>query len=247
MKILVCISKTPDTTAKITFRDGGLALDSTGITFIMNPYDEWYALVKALELQEKWGGTVSLVHVGMEDSEPIIRKGLAIGASDAFRIACDATSADQVAFQIATLAREQGFDILFTGKEAIDYQGAEVGSRIAAQLDVPFVSFASFLEMDSEKTARIRRDIEGGTETVQVDVPLVVSAAKGMAEQRIPNMRGIMTAKSKPLHVVTPVTYTGKVRVISHALPPAKKAVQFIAPDNMAELARLLREEAKVI
>lgn len=222
-------------------------METSGITFIMNPYDEWYALVKALEIQEKWGGSVSVLHVGPADNDSIIRKALAIGASDAYRIDAEAISSDQVAFQLASFIKDHPFDIIFTGKETIDYNGAEVGSRIAAQLDLPFISFASHLEMESENTAVAHRDIEGGTESIRVSTPFVVSAAKGMAEQRIPNMKGIMTAKSKPLTVISSMPYEAKIKVIEHSLPPAKKAVQYIHADNMEELARLLREEAKVI
>jgi electron transfer flavoprotein beta subunit len=247
MKLLVCISKTPDTTAKIAFNSDNTKLETTGITFIMNPYDEWYALVKAIEIQEKWGGTVSVLHVGPSENDPIIRKALAIGASDAYRIDTEAISADQVAFQMASFIEKNAFDIIFTGKETIDYNGAEVGGRLAAQLDLPFISFASHLEMETENVGVIKRDIEGGTETLKVKTPFVVSAAKGMAEQRIPNMKGIMSSKSKPLQVIQPVAYQPKVRVLQHELPPAKKSVQYINPEDMSELARLLREEAKVI
>lgn len=247
MKLLVCISKTPDTTAKIAFNGDNTKLETAGITFIMNPYDEWYALVKAIEIQEKWGGTVSVLHVGPAENDSIIRKALAIGASDAYRIDTEAMSADQVAFQVASFIQQNPFDIIFTGKETIDYNGAEVGGRIAAQIDFPFISFASHMDMVSENTAIVKREIEGGTETIKVQTPFVISAAKGMAEQRIPNMKGIMTAKSKPLLVIPAASYNEKVKVVEHELPPAKKAVQYIDPDNMAELARLLREEAKVI
>ncbi len=247
MKLLVCISKTPDTTAKIAFNGDHTTLETAGITFIMNPYDEWYALVKAIEIQETWGGTVSVLHVGPSENDAIIRKALAIGASDAFRIDAEAVSADQAAFQMATFIEKHGFDIIFTGKETIDYNGAEVGGRMAAQLSLPFISFASHLEMESENEAVIKRDIEGGTETLKVKTPFIISAAKGMAEQRIPNMKGIMTSKSKPLQVIQPEAYQPKVKVVQHELPPAKKSVQYINPENMTELARLLREEAKVI
>jgi len=247
MKLLVCISKTPDTTAKIAFNGDNTKLETAGITFIMNPYDEWYALVKAIEIQEKWGGNVSVLHVGPAENDSIIRKALAIGASDAYRIDTEAMSADQVAFQVASFIQQNPFDIIFTGKETIDYNGAEVGGRIAAQIDFPFISFASHMDMVSENTAIVKREIEGGTETIKVQTPFVISAAKGMAEQRIPNMKGIMTAKSKSLQVIPATSYNEKVKVVEHELPPAKKAVQYIDPDNMAELARLLREEAKVI
>ena len=245
MKLLVCISKTPDTTAKIAFNGDNTKLETAGITFIMNPYDEWYALVKAIEIQEKWGGTVSVLHVGPAENDSIIRKALAIGASDAYRIDTEAMSADQVAFQVASFIQQNPFDIIFTGKETIDYNGAEVGGRIAAQIDFPFISFASHMDMVSENTAIVKREIEGGTETIKVQTPFVISAAKGMAEQRIPNMRGIMAARTKPLKVVEPNAVQATTSIKNYDLPPAKSGVKLVAADNVEELVRLLKEEAK--
>lgn len=246
MKILVCISKTPDTTAKISFNDGNTSFNTAGVQFIMNPYDEWYALVKALEIQESAGGTVTLINVGTVDNDTIIRKGLAIGAENAVRVNADATSAMFTAYQIAEYAKAQGFDLILTGKETIDFNGAEVGAMIAEYLDMPFVSFANEMKLD-KSNALISREIEGGTETVEVSLPLVISAAKGLAEQRIPNMRGIMMAKSKPLEVIEAVSFQEKLSTKQFELPPAKSTVKMVDPDNMDELVRLLHEEAKAI
>lgn len=246
MKILVCISKTPDTTAKISFNDGNTSFNTAGVQFIMNPYDEWYALVKALEIQESAGGTVTLINVGNVDNENIIRKGLAIGAENAVRVNADATSAMFTAYQIAEYAKAQGFDLIFTGKETIDFNGAEVGAMVAEYLDMPFVSFANEMKLDNN-SALISREIEGGTETVEVSLPLVISAAKGLAEQRIPNMRGIMMAKSKPLEVIEAVSFQEKLSTKNFELPPAKTSVKMVDPENMDELVRLLHEEAKAI
>lgn len=246
MNFLVCISKTPDTTAKIAFSADLKSFNSSGVQYILNPYDEWYALVRALELKEQIGGNVTVLNVGPVDNDQIIRKALAIGADDAVRIDCEPLSAMQVAFQIAQYAKTKQFDIIFTGKETIDYNGSEVGSMLAELLDLPFVSYASKLDL-SGNTATIERDIEGGTEVVAVDVPFAVSAAKGMAEQRIPNMRGIMMAKSKALEVVSPVAFSDLSLVASYNLPKEKSAVKMVNPDDMQELVRLLHEEAKAI
>lgn len=245
MKILVCISKTPDTTAKISF-NGDQTFNAAGVQFIMNPYDEWFALVKALEIQEANGGTVTLINVGGADNETIIRKGLAIGAENAVRINTEPASAMSTAFQIATYAKSQGFDLIFTGKETIDFNAAEVGAMVAEYLDMPYVSFANEMKLNGN-TAIIGREIEGGTETVEVDLPIVISAAKGLAEQRIPNMRGIMMAKSKPLEVMDPAPFQDNVTTKQFELPTAKSAVKMVDPENMDELVRLLHEEAKVI
>ncbi len=246
MKILVCISKTPDTTSKISFSADGKEFNSDGITFIMNPYDEWYALVRALELKEKLGGTVSAIHIGDASGDIIVRKALAIGADNAIRVDGNPTSALYTATQIYDHAKDNSYDMIFLGKETIDYNGSEVGGMLAGMLDLPYFSYVSHLESDGTKST-ITRDIEGGVEIAEVEGPIVISAAKGLAEQRIPNMMGIMQSKRKPLDIVTPISVEEKVEVITHILPPAKKGVTLIDPDNMDELVRRLHEEAKVI
>lgn len=246
MKLLVCVSKTPDTTAKIAFTNNDREFDAAGVQYIMNPYDEWYALVRALEIKEALGGSVTIINVGPADNDTIIRKGLAIGADDAVRIDADPQSALFVARQIAEYARQGNFDLIFLGKETIDYNGAEVGAMVAEYLDLPFISYATQLDLNG-RTANIAREIEGGTEELEAELPLVVSAAKGMAEQRIPNMRGIMMAKSKPLTVVPAVAFEDKAVTVGYQMPPAKTAVKLVAPEQMDELVRLLHEEAKVI
>ena len=246
MKLLVAISQTPETTARIAFKDGGTAFDPSGVNFIMNPYDEWYALVRALELKEEKGGTVTVIHCGPAANEVTIRKALAIGADDAIRIDLDPDSAYSVAQQIAAHANGAGYDIIFTGKETIDYNGSLVGGMIAGILDLPFISLASHLSFNGS-TALVTRDIEGGTEDIEVTGPFVVSAAKGMAEQRIPNMRGIMSAKTKPLQVIPPVAGESLIKFTEFHVPAAKKAITMVDPGNMDELVRLLHEEAKAI
>ena len=244
MKLLVAISQTPETTARIAFKDGGTAFDPNGVNFIMNPYDEWYALVKALEIKEQKGGTVTVIHIGPAANDVTIRKALAIGADDAIRVDMEPDSAYTVAQQIA--AHAAGYDLIFTGKETIDYNGSLVGGMIAGLLDLPFVSHASHMTFSGD-TAVVTRDIEGGTEEVEVAGPFVISASKGMAEQRIPNMKGIMSAKTKPLQVVAPVSSEALAVHTQFTVPPAKTAVKLVAPDQMDELVRLLHEEAKVI
>jgi len=247
MKLLVCVSKTPDTTTKISFTDNDTNFNTAGVQFIMNPYDEWYALVRALELKEQLGsGTVTLINVGPADNDTVIRKGLAIGADDAVRIDANPTSSFFVAKQIAEYAKSNNYDIVFLGKETIDYNGAEVGSVAAELLDMPYISFATHMDVNGN-TATISRDIEGGTEVLEVDTPFVISAAKGLAEQRIPNMRGIMMAKRKPLNVVPAVDVSDMVSVTKYTLPSEKTDCKYIEQDNMDELVSLLHNEAKVI
>jgi len=246
MKFLVCITKTPETTSKIGFTDGDTQFDTNGIKYIMNPYDEWYALVRAIELKEANGGTVTVLNVGDASNDTVIRKALAIGADNAVRINADPKSSLYIAKQIAEHAKSEGYDVIFCGKESIDYNGSEVAAMVAEFLDMPFISYASNLEMNGN-TATLARDIEGGEEVVEVNTPLVLSAAKGLAEQRIPNMRGIMMAKRKPLTVVEPVDFPDHAVAVHFELPPAKTGVKLIDPENMDELVRLLHEEAKVI
>ena len=246
MKLLVCISQTPETTTQPSFSADNTQFNTAGVNFIMNPYDEWYALVRALELKEAAGGTVTILNVGPAANDTVIRKGLAIGADDAVRINAEPQSAMYVAKQIAEYAKAQNYDMIFLGKETIDYNGAEVGAMLAEYLDLPFISFGMKMEVNGN-TATINREIEGGTEVVEVNTPFVLSASKGMAEQRIPNMRGIMMAKRKPLNIVEPVAFDDPSVVVGYELPAAKSSVKMINPENMEELVRLLHEEAKVI
>ena len=247
MNILVCISKTPDTTAKIAFTEGNTKFDENGVQWIINPYDEWYSLVRAIELKEKDPSTtIHLVTVGSADVEPIIRKALALGGDEAIRVNINSDDSFVIASQIAAIAKQGAYDLVLTGKETIDYNSACIGSMLSALLDLPFVSLASHLELNGT-TAIIKREIEGGEETNEVLLPAVVSCQKGMAEQRIPNMRGIMAARTKPLKVVEPISVNESTTLKSFDLPPAKSGVKLVAPDNMDELVRLLKEEAKVI
>ena len=244
MKMLVCVSKTPETTTKIKLNGDATELDTAGVNYIMNPYDEWYALVRAIEVKEAGGGSVTLLNVGPADNKSVITKGLAVGADDAIHVVTDETDRLFIARQIA--AQAEGYDLIFFGKETIDYNGSEVGAMVAELLDIAYVGDASGMELDGN-TARVTRDIEGGVEVVEVATPLAVSSAKGLAEQRIPNMRGIMMAKRKPYKTVEPVGAEPATRVVSYELPPEKTEVKLIDPENMDELVRLLHEEAKVI
>ena len=247
MKILVCISRTPDTTAKIAFADNNTKFAADGVQWIINPYDEWYALVRAIELKEADTSTIiHLVTVGAADCDPIIRKALALGGDEAIRVNADSHDSFYIASQIAEIARQGNYDLVFTGKETIDYNGSSIGGMIAELLNLPYVSLATTFNLDGGN-AVIIREIEGGEETNKVALPLVVSCQKGMAEQRIPNMKGIMGARSKPLKAVEPVAVDSLTSIASFDLPPAKAGVKLVSPDTPEELVRLLHEEAKAI
>lgn len=246
MKILVCISKAPDTTTKVSFTDGNTKFNEDKVQFIVNPYDEWYALVRGLELKESLGGSVTTITVGAADNDPIIRKALAIGADNAVRVNAENNDAYFVANQIATYAKANGFDLVLTGKETINYNGAQIGAMVAEFMNIPFISIASKLDI-AGTTATVERDVQGGVEVVECDLPLVISSAKGMAEQRIPNMRGIMAARSKPLEILEPSESASLTKVVTYEMPADKGDVKYIDPENMDELVSLLHSEAKVI
>ena len=233
MKILVCISKAPDTTSKIAFSEGNTKFDENGVQFIVNPYDEWYALVRALEIKEAGGGQVTIITVG-------------VASDDAVRIDAEPKDAYYTAMQIASYAKENSYDLVLAGKETINYNGSQVAGMIAEELGMPFVSLASKLDLNGS-TLTVEREIIGGLQVVELSAPAVISCAKGMAEQRIPNMRGIMAARTKPLNVVPAKDIEELTEFISYTLPNEKSAVKMIDPENMDELVELLHNEAKVI
>ena len=246
MKILVCISKTPDTTAKIAFSDNNTKFETTGVQWIINPYDEWYALVRAIELKEADPATIiHLINVGGVESEPIIRKALALGGDEAIRVNTDTADSFNIATQIAAIAKDGSYDLIFTGKETIDYNGSSIGGMVAEILDLPYISHAIKFDLEAGN-AIVVREIEGGEETDKTALPLVVSCQKGMAEQRIPNMKGIMGARTKPLKVLEAIAAENYTTIASFDLPPAKAGVKLVSAENPEELVRLLHEEAKV-
>jgi electron transfer flavoprotein beta subunit len=246
MKILVCISKTPDTTAKIAFSNNNTTFSGDGVQWIINPYDEWYSLVRAIELKEKDpSAAVHLISVGGTDMEPIIRKALAIGGDEAIRVNLDSQDPYTIAVQIAEVAKQGSYDLVFTGKETIDYNGSAIGGMVAELLDLPYISLATKFELVGT-TATVTREVDGGEEVDEAALPLVVSCQKGVAEQRIPNMKGIMGARTKPLKVQEPVATQPLTSIVSFELPPAKAGVKLVPADQPGELIRLLHEEARV-
>jgi len=247
MKILVCISRTPDTTAKIAFTDNNTKFASDGVQWIINPYDEWYALVRAIELKEKDASVVlHVIHVGGAESEAIIRKALALGGDEAIRVNSEDQDPQVVAHQIAQVAKEGGYSLILTGKETIDHNGSSMGALVAEMLDTNYVALATRLEIEGT-LATVHREIEGGEEIVSTPLPLVLSCQKGMAEARIPNMRGIMAARTRPLKVVDAYPFASTTSNEQFTLPPPKAGVKLIPADNPELLVKLLREEAKAL
>jgi electron transfer flavoprotein beta subunit len=245
MKILVCVSNVPDTTTKVTFIENNTQFNTSGVQFIINPYDE-LSLTRSLEITEKLGGTVTIITVGLADTEASIRKALAIGATDAVRINAVPTDAYFVAEQIAAYAKDNNFDLIFTGRESIDYNGGQVCGLLAEMLNLPSVNVITSIEIDG-KTAMMERDIDGGKEKISASLPLVVSAQKELTEPRIPNMRGIMAARTKPLQVIEPVAVTQTVSSVGFELPMAKGSVKLIPAEDAGSLIGILHNEAKII
>jgi electron transfer flavoprotein beta subunit len=244
MKFLVCISNVPDTTTKISFADGK-GLNTNGVQFIINPYDE-IALTRALELKEALGGTVTVINVGGAGTEPTLRKALAIGADDAIRVNAEPTDAFFVSTQIAEVVKKNTYDVILTGRESIDYNSGQVAGMLGELLDMPSICVVKKLDINGTE-ATFEREIDGGKEIMTAPLPFVASAQKDMAEPRIPNMRGIMSARTKPLTIVEPVGDTKLTNSVAYELPPAKQACKMVAPDKMDELVGLLHNEAKVI
>lgn len=245
MKILVCITNVPDTTAKITFVDSDTKLNKTGIQFIIGPYDD-YALARAVELKEQHGGTVTVLNVGEAEGEPQIRKALAIGADDAIRVNTEPTDSYFVAAQIAHIAQQNNYDLILMGRESIDYNSGVVHGLVGEMLGIP--SFSPVMKLDIEgTTAKLAREIDGGKEYLEAPLPLVLGCQEPIAEWKIPNMRGIMTARTKPLQVVEPVAVDDMAINEKYSQPAPKGQCKMIPVEEAEKLITLLRTEAKVL
>lgn len=245
MKVLVCVSNVPDTTTKITFTNQDTQFNIAGVQFILNPYDE-IALARAIELCEGGKGTVTVINVGEANAEPTIRKALAIGADDAIRINAAPRDAYFVSYQIAEFAKEKGYDLILTGRESIDYNGSQVAAMIGEFLNIPSVSIIKKLEVN-DRIASIQREIEGGKEMLTVPLPLIASCAEGVAESKIPNMRGIMSARTKPLQVVEPKEIEKISELKSFETPAPRGLVTMVDAGEAEKLINLLHTQAKVI
>ena len=248
MNIVVCISSVPDTTAKINFTDNGSKFDTNGVQFVINPYDE-FGLTKAMMLKEASGGKVTVITVGDATVEPVMRKSLAIGADAAIRINMNATDSYSTANEIANYLNNNPADIIITGRESIDYNGGAVGGILAEMMSLPFVNACNGLEL-SGNTAKLTREIDGGKENITAELPFVIGGQKGLvleSELRIPNMRGIMQARSKPLHVIAASGTSTNQKVVNYDTPAKKAACKLVDANNVEELVSLLQNEAKVI
>ncbi len=249
MNIVVCISSVPDTTAQISFVENNSKLNSDGVQFIINPYDE-FGLTKAMMIKEKIGGKVTVITVGEVEVEPVIRKALAIGADEAVRINTSPKDSYSTANEISNYLKNNSADLIITGRESIDYNGGAVGGIIAEILDIPFVNACNGLEVSGTNELKMTREIDGGKEKISANIPLIIGGQKGLVEEselRIPNMRGIMQARTKPLNVIDPIDNINLTSSISFEKPAEKKACKLVSADNVAELVSLLHNDEKVI
>jgi electron transfer flavoprotein beta subunit len=245
MKILVCITNVPDTTAKISFIDNNTKLNKNGVQYIIGPYDD-YALARAVELKEQLGGSITVLNVGESDSDPQIRKALAIGADEAIRINTEATDSYVVAAQIAHIARQNSYDLILMGRESIDFNSGVVHGLVGEMLGIP--SFSPVMKLDiTDSKAVFAREIDGGKEYLEASLPLVLGCQEPIAEWKIPNMRGIMTARTKPLQVVEPATMEEMTTLEKYSLPAPKGECKMIPAEEAEKLMTLLRTEAKVL
>ena len=245
MKILVCISSVPDTTAKINFSSDNKQFVSEGVTFILNPYDE-IALSKAVDLAAQNNGSITVINVGDISTETVIRKALAIGANDGVRINSIPKDSYFVACQIADYVNKNPFDIILCGRESSDYNGSGMPVMLAEMLGIPCLLFAKSLVLNGN-TATLDCEIEGGKEVVTTPFPFVAGASEGMAEWKIPNMRGIMSARTKPLTVIEPIAVDQKVKNISYDKPSQRSSVKMIAAEDISKLFETIRAEKKII
>ncbi len=248
MKILVCISHVPDTTSKINFSEGDTKFDTNGVQFVINPNDE-FGLTRAMWFKEKQGAHVTVVNVGGAETEPTLRKALAIGADAAIRVNAAASDGFSVAKQLANVVKDGAYDLVIAGRESIDYNGGMVPGMIAGLTNANFVNNCIGLEVDGT-SAKAEREIDGGKETVSTGLPLVIGGQKGLVEEsdlRIPNMRGIMMARKKPLTVIEGTEANAETTSIKFEKPTPKGSVKLVSADNLDELVSLLHNEAKVI
>jgi electron transfer flavoprotein beta subunit len=248
MKILVCISHVPDTTSKINFVNNDSDFDNNGVQYVINPNDE-FGLTRAIWFQEQQGATVTVVNVGLPDTEATLRKALAIGANEAIRINAAPTDGFFVASQLAEVVKAGNYDLIICGKESLDYNGGMVPGMLAALVNFNFVNSCTDLVIEATNV-KAAREIDGGKEIVTTSTPVIIGGQKGIVEEkdlRIPNMRGIMTARTKVLTVLEPIQANTNTNVVIYLKPATKSAVKMISPDNLDELISLLHNEAKVI
>lgn len=245
MKILVCISYVPDTTSKISFKENNTRFNSEGVQYIIGPYDD-YALARAVEIKEKTGSSVSVLNVGKDETEVVLRKALAIGADEAYRINEDPIDSKHVSFQISNFIKSNSYDLIMMGKESIDYNGGLVHHMVGENLEIPCINPVMKLDIVND-LVKLTREVDEGVEELEAKLPLIVGCQEPIAEWKIPNMRGIMSARSKPLNIIKPIQYNSEFKYLDFDLPPKKESVKIIDKDNLEDLINHLKNDSKVI
>ena len=248
MKILVCISHVPDTTSKINFTDNNKVFDNQGVQFVINPNDE-FGLTRAMWFKENQNATIDVINVGASNTEPTLRKTLAIGADKAIRIDSEPIDGFFVAKQIADYVSSNPYDLIIAGRESIDYNGGMVPGLIAGLTKTNFITNCTNIEIENN-SATVEREIDGGKEILTCDLPLIIGGQKGLVEEsdlRIPNMRGIMQARQKPLEVIACSNSDSKTKSIKFQKPTPREEVKLVSPDNLDQLIDMLHNEAKVL
>lgn len=249
MNIIVCVSLVPDSTTKVKIAPDNKSIDQTGVSFIINPYDE-FAVEEAVQLKEKNGGEVTVISFGSDKSKEAIKKAFQMGCDKGILIKADSDNFDSytVARNLADLIKSKNPDIVLFGKQSIDFDGMLIPNMVGEMLDLPSINVVVKLEINGTKVTA-EREIEGGIEIVESSMPIIIGTQKGINNPRYPNLKSIMASKSKPIEEAKP-TYTGnKTEILEMALPAAKGKGKILegGADQVPELVRLLREEAKVI
>jgi electron transfer flavoprotein beta subunit len=239
MKILVCISCVPDTTSKVSFTDDN-KFNKENIQFIIGPYED-YALARAVELKEKNSEIdISILNVGLSENDPLLRKGLAIGADRAYRINSEPNNSNFVAHNIASFIKKNNFDLVLMGKESIDYNSGLVHYLSGALLDIQTFNPVTYLEIDNNNVI-IKRETESGIEKIKASLPLILGCQEPIAEWKIPNMRGIMNARTKELSVIEPISVQSSLKHKKYSLPPEKEEIKYVDKDNLEVLINELK------
>jgi len=249
MNIIVCVSLVPDSTTKVKISTDGKSIDENGVSFIINPYDE-FAVEEAIRLKESKGGEVTVVTVGTDKSKEAIKKAFQMGADKGILIKTTTQEFDSyfVAKNLSEFLKNKNADIIFFGKQSIDFDGLLIPSMVSELLNIPSISVVVKLEINDNKVIA-EREVEGGKEIIEANIPVIIGAQKGLNEPRYPNLKSIMAAKSKPIEEIDATNSDSKTNIKEMKLPQVKSGGKIFSngKDDVPELVRLLREEAKVI
>jgi electron transfer flavoprotein beta subunit len=250
MNIVVCVSHVPDTTTRVNVAGDGKTLDPNGVKFILNPYDE-FAVEEALKLRDKHKGEVIAVSVGQDNAKEAIRQALAMGADKGVLVKGDKSDSFAVAEMLANQLKTMNSDLILLGKQSIDFDGSDMAPMLSELLDMPAATVVVGLSIEGT-AVRAEKEVEGGREVIELSLPCIIAAQKGLNEPRYPSLPNIMKAKQKPIQDVAGTASGARTEVVKMDKPERKRANKIVNADGnpqqaAQELARLLHEEAKVI